>query len=87
MSGNQYHPLIQAIVEIEWEGDEPTFLRDRAAEGHPQEKRYRVLEVSEGLILIEPASSGSADLDITWIPLSKIVAIRLSKHAGNRQVD
>ncbi len=76
------HSLIEKTVEIEWRSGEPEFLKDAAADRHREGKRFRVFNISDGLVEIQRDTStgvyGPGPHDRVWVPLSNIAAMRIA---------
>jgi hypothetical protein len=78
------HPLIEKIVEIEWIGAEPELLRDSVARERHDKGSFKVLQIRDGMILIQRDVSrvphGPGFQYEVWVPFCKIAGIRV--HAG-----
>jgi hypothetical protein len=72
--------FVHKIVNIKWQGHEPSFFYEGAV---AREKQFKILGVSENLILIQRDLSNALGNHIypskIWIPISKIAAISVVK--------
>jgi hypothetical protein len=80
------HKLIEQVVQIEWNGKEPGFLQDRSADTQGQTPSYKVLGLENGLMLLQRDVSrgvhGVGPHDEVWVPLDKILGIRIDPTKG-----